>query len=378
MPCAEVMASRHQVTGYDIDPRISSTAFKLSADWRDAVLNQDLVFIAVPTPHDERYDGRAPVSDLPPKDFSYDAVREALGKIHSVAPASTVVLISTVLPGTVRSQLAPLLPQGTLIYNPYFIAMGTVKEDFLRPEMLPVGTSDGSADAIAPLVRLYESLIENPPVVVGTWEEAEAIKIFYNTFISFKLSFVNMIQDVAERVGHMNTDVVTRALSDARGRIVSPMYMKAGMGDGGPCHPRDNIALRDLARRLDLGYDLFGGIIHSREQQARNLAKALVTHGDRVCLLGVGFKPGCALVDGSSSLLVAHYLRELGATVSFYDPRAGHDLFPADAKVFLWAHPYESWSPPPALPAGCVAVDPWRTAPASTSHTLKVYGDTRP
>src|SRR6202035_2545675 len=111
----------------------------------------------------------------------------------------------------------------------------------------------------------------------GTWEEAESIKVFYNTFISLKLSFVNMIQDVAMALGHMNVDVVTDALSGASKRIISTAYMQAGMGDGGPCHPRDNIALRSLVSNLGLGYDLFSGVLECREGQARNMAKFLTS-----------------------------------------------------------------------------------------------------
>jgi len=112
------------------------------------------------------------------------------------------------------------------------------------------------------LVDFYETIMENNPrYEIGTWDEAECIKIFYNTFISAKLSLVNMIQDVAERSGNINVDIVTDALSKSTQRIMSGMYMTAGMGDGGGCHPRDNIALRWMAKELNLGYDLFDSII---------------------------------------------------------------------------------------------------------------------
>ena len=98
----------------------------------------------------------------------------------------TVVLISTVLPGTVRRELAPLLKGGSLIYNPYLIAMGSVEWDLANPEMLIVGTADGVENgSVRSLFEFYAPLLKNDPrVVVGTWEEAESLKIFYNTFIS--------------------------------------------------------------------------------------------------------------------------------------------------------------------------------------------------
>ena len=109
----------------------------------------------------------------------------------------------------------------------------------------------------------------NPRYVIGTWDECECIKVFYNTFISAKIGLVNMIQDVAEAQGNINVDVVTDALRDSTQRIMAS-YMK-GMGDGGACHPRDNIALRYMSNELDLGYDLFDAVMHSRERQAENI-----------------------------------------------------------------------------------------------------------
>ena len=109
----------------------------------------------------------------------------------------------------------------------------------------------------------------------GTYEEIESLKIFYNTFITTKITLCNMIQDVSHKLGNMNVDVVTKALAESTMRIMSPKYMKAGMGDGGSCHPRDNIALKYLAEKLELGYDLFGGLIKAREEQARNMAQYL-------------------------------------------------------------------------------------------------------
>ncbi|MNT35451.1 UDP-glucose 6-dehydrogenase TuaD [compost metagenome] len=152
--------------------------------------------------------------------------------------------------------------------------------------------------------------------------------------------------------------------------------MKAGMGDGGPCHPRDNIALRDLSQRLDLGYDLFGEIIHSREQQAKNLAKYLASFGDEIGILGVGFKPGTHLTDGSYSLLVAHYLEQQKVKVSFYDPIAGHLDDCASADVLLLAHPIEHWKDNFKFKPGTKIVDPWRSANILDCEVIE-YGNTR-
>ena len=124
-----------------------------------------------------------------------------------------------------------------------------------------------------------------------------------------------MIQDVAQKLGNINVDKVTQALAKSTQRIVSPAYMKAGMGDGGACHPRDNIALRWLAKKLDLGYDLFEGIMTARERQAESLAKTILEYGKNIFFTSDSYKPGTTLVDGSYSLLVQHYVKKHGGKI---------------------------------------------------------------
>jgi len=252
LPCASVMARYHDVEGYDV-VSVASPAIRVRSSIAEVVRGKDLIFIAVPTPHETGYDGSIPISGLEPKNFDYSILKSVLTEISAViANNQTVVVISTVLPGTMRRELAPLIPNANLIYNPYFIAMGTVESDFVSPEFYTIGTRTGTYAAADTLTDLYGSICRTAKFHVGTWEESEATKIFYNTYISFKIVFANMIQDVAERIGHMNVDRVSTALCDAKHRLISPMYLKAGMGDGGPCHPRDNIALRALSRDLEL------------------------------------------------------------------------------------------------------------------------------
>lgn len=234
--CAEIMATKYDVVGYDVVPRTPS--FPMKDSIKDAVCDRDLIFIAVPTPHNPEYGGESPSSHLPPMDFDYSIVQTVLREVNEhVTSNQLVVLISTVLPGTVRRHLKPYLTNGRFVYNPYLIAMGTIKWDMVNPEMIIIGTEDGTVTGDAKeLIEFYEPLMENNPrIEVGTWDEAEAIKVFYNTFISTKIGLVNMIQDVAARNGNMNVDVVTTALAKSTHRITGPAYMKAGLADGGAC-----------------------------------------------------------------------------------------------------------------------------------------------
>ena len=201
-----------------------------------------------------------------------------------------------------------------------------------------------------------------------------------------------MIQDVAERQGNINVDVVTNALTSASTRIISPAYMKAGMGDGGACHPRDNIALRYLAQKLDLGYDIFESVMRSREQQAKNLAEFLVKLSDTcrtpIVIHGKAYKPKVSYIDGSYSLLVGHYVEQLGERVRYVDPYTG-DKWSGPA-IFLLAHSvsttYRYWEKQNTgdevycdFPFGSVIVDPWRKFKAPDDEPLEViyYGNTR-
>ena len=358
MPCAEACARKgFDVTGYDtIEKRSDLVTIKSSI--KDAVADRDIVFIAVPTPHEPGYDGREPTSDKEVKDFDYTAVKNTLIELDKVCDEKQiVVLISTVLPGTIRRELAPLYPKNKIVYNPYLIAMGTVADDMINPEMIMIGTKNGMAGTNCSykteiLSNFYNTVCDNyPRIETGTWEEAESMKIFYNTFISNKIALVNMIQDVANKMGNMNVDKVTEALAKSTKRIVSAKYMKAGMGDGGACHPRDNIALRWLAKELDLGYDLFEGIMTARERQAEQMAKAILQHGKNIYFSSDSYKPGTDLVDGSYSLLVQHYVKKHGGFVV-----NGID---SPVEVIVRVHETDKIS----ADQNTVIFDPWRSYP---------------
>ena len=269
----------------------------------------------------------------------------------------TLVLISTVLPGTCRREFQPLVTNTKLMYNPYLIAMGTVADDMVNPEMIMIGSKNGMAGTNCKsrselLESFYNQVCDNfPRMEFGTYEEVESMKIFYNTFISNKVALVNMIQDVAHKLGNMNVDVVTGALSKSTKRIVSPAYMKAGMGDGGACHPRDNIALRWLAKELELGYDMFESIMTAREQQAETMAIAILTHGKNIWFSSDSYKPGTDLVDGSSSLLVQHYVKKHGGQLA-----NGIDT---PVEVIVRVHETDQFS----ADEKTIIFDPWRTYP---------------
>ena len=367
MPCAEAIRKKgFHVAGYDIAHK-SSDLVEIRDSIEDVCRDRDIVFVATPTPHEDGYDGRAPTSHLPVKDFNYTAVKDVLSKCNKyMKPEQTLVLISTVLPGTTRREFAPLITNTKLMYNPYLIAMGTVADDMINPEMIMIGSKNGLSGTNCKirselLESFYNQVCDNMPrVEIGTWEEAESMKIFYNTFISTKVALVNMIQDVAHKTGNMDVDVVTQALAKSTMRIISSRYMKAGMGDGGACHPRDNIALRWLAKELDLGYDLFESIMTAREKQAENMAKAILEHGKNIYFTSDSYKPGVNMPDGSSSLLLQHFVVKHGGQIV-----NGIDT---PVEVVVRIHESDMVS----ADQNTIIFDPWRTYPKA--ENVVYYG----
>ena len=397
LDCAEVFAEHYEVRGHDIYPRTSDLVKVCGIE--EVVTESEWIFIAVPTPHTEGYDGSTPSSHLEPQDFGHDPVKIAINSVNTYAKTpKKVVLISTVLPGTTRHYFVPQLDsQHEFLYNPYLIAMGTVKWDMVNPEMVMIGTQDGLRTGPAQeLIDLYAPLMQNNPrFEIGTWDECEAIKIFYNTFISAKVGLVNMIQDFAMKIGNINVDVVTNALAASTMRIMGPKYMTAGMGDAGACHPRDNIALRWLAEEYDIGYDMFDTIMHAREVQAKNLADFLVVQAQRhnlpIVIHGKAYKPDVPYCMGSYSTLIGHYVKQTGHKIYYVDPLADD---PTDVitdvnrpAVILMAHNrrvtygytgataqdkyYFDFMP------GSVIVDPWRQELDKPGMEVIHYGNTR-
>jgi UDPglucose 6-dehydrogenase len=377
--CAEVMAEHYDVVGYDLEPR--TPTFPMRASIKETVEDRDIIFIAAPTPHDPIYGGETPTSHLPNKEFDYSIVIDILKEVNKwVSKNQLIVLISTVLPGTVRNNLQHFITNARFIYNPYLIAMGTTKWDMVNPEMIIIGTEDGSVTGDAKeLIEFYEAFMENNPrYEVGTWDEAESIKIFYNTFISTKVALVNMIQDVAETNGNINVDIVTNALKKSTNRITGPAYMTAGMGDGGACHPRDNIALRYLSDKLGLGYNIFDAIMHAREIQAERMALKCLENGKNVLILGKAYKPNVPYIQGSSSILVGHYIKKHGGYVRYYDINTG-DL----NKNYNWVDVYligywDKFVEDFQFCSSAAIIDPWRKLQLD-HHNGKIihYGNTR-
>src|SRR2546423_668973 len=172
--------------------------------------------------------------------------------------------------------------------------MGTTVRDFLNPEFVLIGSDRASGNGTVGDSRLrgFYRTLHDRPLFETDVKTAELIKVAYNTFIGQKIVFANAMMELCHKVG-ADADDLAAALGLAGDRIVSPRYLRGGMGDGGPCHPRDNIALSWLSEELGLSHDIFSDIMEAREHQAEWLTDLIAerANGIPIVVHGKAFKP---------------------------------------------------------------------------------------
>lgn len=387
LPVATAIAQRHEVLGYDVRAEAMRaphppyreeglaeawiTADLCFASLAEVVERCQLIFVAVQTPHEALYEG---INRLPETrtDFDYrhlcSAVAAINEEVHRQGRPRTVAVISTVLPGTMRAHVVPLCgPLITLAYNPSFIAMGTTMRDFVDPEFVLLG---GDPEGV--VESFFRDLTE-APVFRTSIENAELAKVAYNTFIGLKVVFANTLMEVCHKSAGCDVDEVVGALKLAHRRLISPAYLSGGMGDGGGCHPRDNIALSWLARELDLSFDLFEATMLAREHQADWLVDLMCEHDLPKAILGIAFKAGTDIITGSAAVLCKQLLEERGHLPLIYDERCGLTPTIDEPHVFLVGarHPEH---PDFRFPEGSVVIDPWRYVPEREGITVISVG----
>lgn len=349
-----------------------------------ALEHNGIVFVSAPTPHSPKYGGETEPPAWDTKDFEYgyliSAVRNICNEAKRQQKYITLVIISTVLPGTSHKHLIPLTnPYVSFVYNPFFIAMGTTFHDFVDPEFVLLGSSD--ANAVLRVSELYQT-VHDRPIRPMSVESAELTKVAYNTFISMKIVFANTVMEICQKTG-ADADEVCGTLAQADQRITSGAYMYAGMGDGGGCHPRDNIAMAHLAEKLSLHADPFTFVTDARTGQSDWLAEVVQSWheltGLPVVVLGAAYKPESNLTLGSPALLLAEQLAGLNPAI--YDPYIDvHNLPEVFGKMVIpelteipaiffvgCKHPdFRSLE----FPKGSVIIDPFGYMPETSGSTF--------
>lgn len=375
----------HEVAGHDISPSViqmitdrtltyeeegaqellDKTQIKLM-EVPELVAFSDIIFVPIQTPHAPLYEGTTRLPDTR-VDFDYEWLKSGLttlsAEIEKQGSEKIIVIVSTVLPGTLERDIIPLLHENVkLCYNPFFIAMGTTIPDFLHPEFVLFGVDDPDA---AKTAEAFYRTIHDRPFFKTTIKSAELIKVAYNTFIGMKIVFANTMMEICHHTG-ADVDAVTEAMGLATDRLMSTRYLSGGMGDGGGCHPRDNIALSWLSRELKLSHDFFDTLMVAREHQTEWLADLMEREWQRTGLdyviLGRTFKPETNITTGSPAILLKNILTERGFSVVSYDPYLDESLpeFPPSIFLIGTKHPqFQTFS----FPVGSVVIDPWRYIP---------------
>ena len=354
-PLAACLAAKGlTVVGVDNDPRkveainhaqppvqepglgelLARTDGRLTAisDVEAAVRQTDISFIVVSTPSD------------PAGGFSLRYVEPVCQAIARALAARSdyhvVCLTSTVMPGTTGGTVREMLEQASgkrvgvdfgLCYSPEFIALGSVIRDFLNPDMLLIGESDRRAGDF--LQSLYAQVCENKPAIARmSFVNAEITKLAVNTYVTTKISYANMLARICEQLPGANVDVITSALGlDTR---IGPKYLKGALSYGGPCFPRDNLALAQLAQQLHVPPDLAQTVDRFNRAQVSWLADVVQRTKGTVGILGLTYKAGTDVVEEAAGFLLAKELLARGATVLAFDPAFGrHSRGPALEKL---------------------------------------------
>jgi len=302
---------------------------KATGDCEEAVLNSDISFVVVATP------------SLADGSFSNEYLEKTLHKIGDALKKKkgyhVVVVTSTVMPQTVEKVAKFILEKNSgkkcgqdfgLAYNPEFIALGSVIHDFLNPDFILIGELNKKDGDI--LEEVYKKTCENKPRFARMSAlNAEIAKITLNCYITTKITFANSLASICENVQGADAFTITQALGmDSR---IGSKYLKPGLGYGGPCFPRDNVAFAAFARRLEMPAKLAEMVDEvNRDQVLRvvNRIKEILNSLSKdkknahIGVLGLSYKPNTPIVEDSQALSIVQVLASEGYKVSVFDPQA--------------------------------------------------------
>ena len=304
--------------------RKNSKNLKATTDHYDAVKQTQTTFVIVPTPSE------------PDGSFSLKFVLDALEKVgKAIADKDSyhlVVINSTVSPGSMENRIKPFLEEVTgkkcgtdfgLCYNPEFIALGDVIRGLLEPDFVLIGESDPQAGSI--LADMYKHICNNnPPIERTSFINAEIAKIAINSYVTMKITFANLLAEICENTVGADVDEVTRIIG--RDSRIGSKYLKGGLGYGGPCFPRDNIAFARFAESVGVKAELPITVHRTNLSQVRRVIKIIeqlnLNTDTKIGILGLSYKPDTPIVEESQSIILAKELSSLGYVVHVYDPLA--------------------------------------------------------
>ena len=303
-----------------------------------SINDADIIFITVGTPS-KRIEGDADLS------FVWDVAEEISNIINKYC---IIVTKSTVPVGTTKALkniIAKKIDEKDfdVVSNPEFLREGSAINDFIRPDRVVIGCENKkSEDRMKELYRpLY--LLETP-IVATTVQSAEIIKYASNSFLATKISFINQVADLCEKVGADVQDVAKGMGIDKR---IGNKFLHAGPGYGGSCFPKDVKAFIQTAKKHDVDFTILSSVDAFNKNRVSKMTdkfilKADLKKGDQVSLLGLSFKPNTDDVRDSTSLKIAKLLQDQGMVIKSYDPEAMDNAKKVNTELQLCNSAYEA------------------------------------
>ena len=299
-------------------PRSQGDRLKFAVDLAPAVREADAVFVAVGTPS-RRGDGHADLS------YVYEAARE----IARAMEGFTVVITKSTVPVGTGDEVERIIRETrpdcecAVVSNPEFLREGAAIQDFKHPDRIVVGTNQSRAREI--MSEIYRPLYLNrSPILFTDRRTAELIKYAANAFLATKITFINEIADLAEKVG---ADVQEIARGIGLDNRIGSKFLHAGPGYGGSCFPKDTLALLKTGQDYDAPLRIVESVVAVNDARKRAMARKVsaALHGDvrgkTIALLGLTFKPNTDDMRDSPSIPLITALQDMGAKVRAYDPQ---------------------------------------------------------
>ena len=300
-----------------VERNVAAERLEFTLDLASALPDADAVFIAVGTPS-RRGDGHADLS------YVYAAAKEMAEHLR---PGTVVVTKSTVPVGT-GDEVERIIREArpdlafSVASNPEFLREGAAIDDFKRPDRVVIGVDDDHAAEV--LREIYRPLLGNETrMLVMARRAAELTKYAANAFLATKISFINEIADLCEKVGADVQDVANGIGLDTR---IGPRFLQPGPGYGGSCFPKDTLALLKTGQDYEAPLRIVEAVVTSNDNRKRSMGRKVVQalggdgHGKTVALLGLTFKANTDDMRDSPALAIVRALQDAGATVRAYDP----------------------------------------------------------
>jgi UDPglucose 6-dehydrogenase len=318
---------------------VAAGRLRFTTDLTESVADADAVFIAVGTPS-RRGDGHADLT------YVYAAAEE-IGK--AIRGYTVIVTKSTVPVGTgdeVDRIIRESSPQAEfgVVSNPEFLREGAAIDDFKRPDRIVIGSEDERATEV--MRQVYRPLYLNAaPLLVTTRRTSELIKYAGNAFLATKITFINEMADLCEKVG-ANVQDVSRGIGlDKR---IGAKFLHAGPGYGGSCFPKDTLALLKTSQDYDAPQRIVEAVVAVNDNRKRAMGRKIVTamggdvRGKTVAVLGLTFKPNTDDMRDSPAISVIQTLQDAGAKVKAFDPEGTEQAKLVLDNVEYCAGPYEA------------------------------------